>query len=83
MHILPSNMVSARTGNEDGILDLSCDVQKSLAYIDRYLISHLHVIHSKVDYFKSEIMALVQKFMGLMTQCNRQRSDCIKFFNHC
>lgn len=40
MQVLHSNMVAAKTGDENGILDiLHMTVQKSLAYIEGYLTS--------------------------------------------
>lgn len=65
MHVLHSNMAAAKRGKENSILDILCmTVQKSLAYIDRYLISDLRIVHIYGDYFKSEIVVLVNRFMS-------------------
>lgn len=71
-------MVAAKTGNENGILDiLHMTVQKSLAYIEGIL----YLFYILLDYCKSEITALIHRFMGKLWCTVKGRSQTTSNFS--
>lgn len=65
MHLLHRSMVAPETGNGNDVIVIPhMTLQKFLVYIEVYLISDVHIVHIYINYFKSEIMALVHRFMG-------------------